>query len=61
MPVVENFQNILNKYTDDHHEMKLCVQEFDKALCEKVNKSTLVQVKHELSDEFVQNHDWESL
>ena len=61
IPVVNNFKGILDNYTDDHQDMKLCIQEFDKALCEKVNKSTMVQVKMELQDEFVRNYDWESL
>ena len=41
--------------------MLVCVRRFDKALCEKANKSALVTLHKDFSDEFVPNKAWSEM
>lgn len=51
----------MNRFSQDHDDMKLCVREFDKALCEKVNKSTLNQLAEQIRVDHVRNAEWKAL
>ena len=45
IPVVTEFKSTINEFGEEHADMKCCVAEFDKALCEKANRAALLMMK----------------
>jgi len=61
LPIVKAFDQKMNTFSQDHQDMKLCVRGFDKALCEKANKSSLNEIQEHNRAEFVRNEEWKAL
>lgn len=58
LPKMCDFQEMLQKFEKDNLDVLLCVRRFDKALCEKANKSSLITMHKDFSEEFVHHQKW---
>ena len=38
VPTINSFRGVLEKFTKEHSEMKLCIKQFDNDICIKANK-----------------------
>jgi len=58
---MDNFTELIKKFEQDNIDVLVCVRRFDKALCEKANKSALVTLHKEFSDQFVHLNRWSEM
>ena len=55
------FTELINIYTQDNTDMKICVRQFDEALSLKANKSEIVTMKQNFSIEYVEVRKWSQI
>ena len=58
---VAKFTDLLNIYTKDNTDMRMCVRQFDEALSLKANKSEILTMKQHFSEDYVLVSKWKEI
>ena len=58
---MDHFTELMEKYSDDNLDMRMCVRKFDEDLSLKANKCGIVTMRRELELGFVSVQKWESI
>ena len=61
VPKMEHFTDLMDKYSEDNLDMRMCVRKFDQDLSLKANKCGIVTLREELEVGFVAMHNWKSI
>ena len=60
-PKIHHFTTLMDRYTLDNEDMRMCVRKFDEDLSLKANKCGIVTLREELELGFVAMHNWKGI
>ena len=60
-PKIDHFTGLMERYTLDNEDMRMCVRKFDEDLSLKCNKAAIFTLREDLEKEFVAVHNWKAI